>query len=125
MLAQQHTDNGSTNASKDAITDSLHEPEHAELHMKTMVRAIERLSPVLAEVVEQGVAAGVFHTEYPRETIHILLVSGQMLFDEKLFDRPPEQTASLLTAFIASIELLLGAEKGSFGFMLHILTRSL
>lgn len=117
LLAQRPA----TGDPKEEMTKNLHEPDNAELHLKTMIRAIESLSPVITEVIEQGIESGVFHTEYPREVVDMLLVSGQMLFDEALFHRSPEEMVRRLLAFIQAMELLLGAPKGSFDFMHDIL----
>ncbi|MEK3735272.1 MULTISPECIES: TetR/AcrR family transcriptional regulator [Paenibacillus] len=117
LLAQRP----SSGDSKEEITQSLHEPENAEMHLKTMIRAIESLAPVITEVIEQGIASGDFHTEYPREVVDMLLITGQMLFDEALFQWSPEEQLRRLQAFIQAMELLLGASKGSFDFMYDIL----
>jgi len=42
------------------------------------VQSIIHLSPVLAEILEQGIAEGIFSTPYPQETIELLLSSAQV-----------------------------------------------
>jgi len=117
LLSQRPSEGGS----KDNITKTIHKPENAEMHLKTIVGAIKHLCPVMAEVVSQGVATGDFHTENSKEVMNILVVSGQMLFDTAIFGWTPEEKANLIRAFISSMELLLGAEKGSFNFIYEVL----
>ncbi|QKG83879.1 TetR/AcrR family transcriptional regulator [Kroppenstedtia pulmonis] len=108
--------------SKDKILETLHKPSNADMHLRSMTQSIQRLSPILAEVVEQGIQTGDFQTDYPQETMDFLLISGQMLFDKALFNWEPDETLQKVKAFIHTAELLLGAPKGSFGYINEILT---
>ncbi|MCL2054238.1 MAG: TetR/AcrR family transcriptional regulator [Oscillospiraceae bacterium] len=98
------------------IIQELHKPANALLHQKSITQTIQTVAPLIAGVVRQGVSEGIYHTEYPLETIEILLVAGQFIFDEAMFERTAEETAARMAAFINIVEAALGAERGSFGF---------
>ena len=99
------------------IIQELHKPSNALLHQKSIVHTIRAVAPLIAGVVEQGAREGVYRTEHPLETIEILLVAGQFIFDEGLFRWTPEEMASRMLAFINIAETVLGAQRGSFSFL--------
>ncbi|WP_020618352.1 TetR/AcrR family transcriptional regulator [Paenibacillus daejeonensis] len=115
LMAQSPVQGGS----KEKMIEQFHQPENAEMHQKSLVQAILHLGPVLADVVEQGVKEGLFRTEYPRETVEFLLAGAQVIFDEGLFQWPQEEVMRRAAAFVRMIEQSLGAEQGSFDFMLE------
>lgn len=106
---------------KDKIIGQFHCPDNADIHQKSITQSILTLSPILAEVVQQGIDDKIFKTDYPQEVIEILISSGQILFDTSMFQWDLEELEKKIRAFICAIELLLGAEKGSFECMREIL----
>ncbi|MGG0239660.1 TetR/AcrR family transcriptional regulator [Bacillus rhizoplanae] len=106
---------------KEKMIEQFHQPNNAEMHQKSLVQAIVHLTPVLTEVIEQGINEGVFVTVYPRETIEFLIASAQIIFDEGLFQWQPHEAMQRAKAFINMMETTLGAEKGTFDYMLAIL----
>jgi AcrR family transcriptional regulator len=104
---------------KTALTQAAHTPENAALHLTTIVRGIQALSPVMTRVVEQGNATGDFHADHPREVMDILLVSGQVLFDDGLFPWSDSDPTHRLEAYLSWVEVLLGAP-GRFGFVTRL-----
>jgi len=108
---------------KERMIDQLHQVNNAEMHQKSLVETIVRLTPVLTDVVEQGIKEGAFRTDYPKETVEFLLVSSQFLFDEGIFQWEPEELAKKATAFVTIMESALGAESGSFGYLLERIAR--
>ncbi|MGG2092263.1 TetR/AcrR family transcriptional regulator [Bacillus sp. S13(2024)] len=108
---------------KEKMIEQFHQPNNAEMHQKSLVQAIVHLTPVLTEVIEQGIKEGVFVTVYPRETIEFLIASAQIIFDEGLFQWQPHEAMQRAKAFINMMETTLGAEKGTFDYMLAILLR--
>ncbi|MGG2065765.1 TetR/AcrR family transcriptional regulator [Bacillus sp. S14(2024)] len=106
---------------KEKMIEQFHQPNNAEMHQKSLVQAIVHLTPVLTEVIEQGIKEGVFVTVYPRETIEFLIASAQIIFDEGLFQWQPHEAMQRAKAFINMMETTLGAEKGTFDYMLAIL----
>ena len=83
----------------------------------TIAQTLIAVAPVIADVVEQGNREGVYHAQYPLETVESLLVAGQFLFDEGIFQWTPEEMAARMTAFIHITETVLGAKPGSFQFL--------
>lgn len=103
---------------KEQMIDELHQVNNAEMHQKSLVETILQLTPILAEVIEQGIAEGTFKTPYPKETVEFLLVSSQFLFDEGIFKWQPQELMQKAIAFTYILETTLGAEEGSFSYIL-------
>lgn len=105
---------------KEQMIEQLHQVSNAEMHQKSLVETILELTPVLSEVIEQGIAEGFFNTPYPRETVEFLLVSSQFLLDEGIFQWEPQELKRKATALTHIMETTLGAEAGSFGYILDM-----
>lgn len=116
MLSEQHqvVDNAGP-----AVMENLHLPENRELHERSNVETILSLGPIMAEIVEQGNREGIFQVENPLETIQFLLAGSQFMFDASLFKWTPEELAARTRAMQAIVERSLGAEPGSFAFLLE------
>jgi len=108
---------------KDKMIEQFHQPNNAEMHQKSIVQSIIHLSPVLAEILEQGIAEGIFSTPYPQETIELLLSSAQVIFDEGLFQWKPEEMIRRAKAYIKMMEVSVGAKEGSFDYMVEVLIK--
>lgn len=109
---------------KEQMIDELHRVNNAEMHQKSLVETILQLTPILADVIEQGIAEGTFKTPFPKETVEFLLVSSQFLFDEGIFIWQPQELMQKAIAFTYILETTLGAEKGSFSYILKKLGQS-
>lgn len=112
-----------TGGNKEKMIEQFHQPNNAEMHQKSLVQAILHLTPILTDVIKQGIKENIFQTDYPQETIEFLLASAQVIFDEGLFHWQPHEVMQRAKAFISIMETTLGAEKGSFGYILDILNR--
>lgn|SRR5690625_138885 len=108
---------------KQQIIDELHQVNNEKMHQKSLVETIIHLTPILTDVIEQGIDEGIFKTPYPKETIEILLVASQFIFDEGIFNWPPEELAKKAVAFVHIVETTLGAKKGTFSFILEIINK--
>ncbi len=106
---------------KEEVIEQLHQVDNAEMHQKSLVETIKQLTPVLTVVIEQGIKEGSFHTPFPKETVEILLVSSQFLFDEGIFTWEPEELTEKAVAFSYIAEKALGAEQGTFSFIAKML----
>ena len=100
------------------IIRELHLPSNALLHQKSIAQTIRAVAPMMAGVVEQGIQEGVYHTEHPLETVEILLVAAQFIFDEGIFRWTPDEMAARWFAFVAITEMALGSAHGSFQFLM-------
>jgi AcrR family transcriptional regulator len=107
-----------SNSANGQMIEELHRPANALLHQKSIAQTVRTVAPIMAGVVEQGIAEGIYRTSYPLETVEILLVAGQFIFDEGIFHRTPEEIAGRMRAFINIAESALGAEPGSFQFLM-------
>jgi hypothetical protein len=99
------------------VIDELHIPANAQLHHRTLVETVRRVAPVMAQVVEQGIAEGVYATPNPLESVEFLLAGISVVFDEGFFALVPEQMASRAVEVVRVAELVLGARPGSFSFL--------
>ncbi|MEI3607056.1 TetR/AcrR family transcriptional regulator [Pseudogracilibacillus sp. SE30717A] len=103
---------------KEKMIEELHQVDNAEMHQKSLVETILHLTPVLTEVIEQGISEGAFKTPYPKETVEFLLVGSQFLLDEGIFKWEPHDLMQKAIALVHIIETTLGAEPGSFAYIL-------
>ncbi|MDQ0169692.1 TetR/AcrR family transcriptional regulator [Paenibacillus tundrae] len=113
------TAQGQDVGNKEQFIEELHQVHNVEMHQKSLVETILQLSPILTEVIEQGIREGVFHTPRPREVVEFLLVSSQFLLDQGIFQWTEEELQRKVEAFMYILECTLGAEKGSFSYIIE------
>lgn len=101
------------------MIEELHEYSNAQMHQKSIIETIQAVAPIIATVINQGVAEGIYHVEYPLETIEFLLVANQFIFDEGIIKWQPEEFMTRAIAFTHITECVLGADAGSFDFLLE------
>lgn len=99
------------------MIEELHETSNAQMHQESIVRTIRGAAPILAKVVQEGIDEGVFHTDYPLETVEFLMAANQFIFDAGIFQWKEEEIKVRMAAFIHIMEVVLGAEKGSFSYI--------
>jgi len=102
--------------------EQIHQVDNAQFHQKSLSKTIISLAPILAQIVEQGIEEGHFQTRYPLETIEMILVSGQILFDKGFFNWSSKETQDKSTVFAYNMEKLLGAKEGTFSEIVEILS---
>jgi AcrR family transcriptional regulator len=102
------------------IMEQLHNPRNAGMHAAMMAVAIKRSAPLYAKVVEQGCSEGIFHVAAPLETSEFILTSIQYLLDTGVYQWTGEDLMRRAIAFPGMIETLLGAQPGSFQFLLQM-----
>ena len=93
------------------IEGALMQPENMVMHGKIRKKIVEKAVPLLAEVVEEGIAEGVFSCDCIPERVRMLLVISSDTFDEGRF------TAQDVTVFIDMTEKLLGTQPGTMAFI--------
>lgn len=106
---------------KGRLIEQFHQPENAQIHQSSLALTIHKLTPVLTEVIEQGIKEKLFRNPYPKESMEILLAVSQFLFDEGIFSWESEEYARKIEAFIYNMEMMLGAEKGSFAYVSRLI----
>ena len=94
-----------------AIEGALLKPENTLMHAKVKRRLTDSVVPLLSDVVEEGVAQGVFSCDNIPERVRMLLVISGEIFDEGQF------TERDVEVFVDLSEKLLGAEAGAMDFV--------
>lgn len=105
---------------KKELTEQFQKPGNEIIHQQTLAIIIKRLSPVLADVARQGIEEGLLHVERVQETIELLLAGAEFIFDTESFQWTEEEKESRVFAFLGLMERALGAEKGSFAYLISI-----
>ena len=94
-----------------SIEGALMKPENALMHAKIKQRLLETVVPLLSEVVEEGIAQGVFTCDNIPERVRMLLVISNETFDEGRY------TERDVEVFVDLSEKLLGAKAGTMDFV--------
>lgn len=100
----------------DDLIEIIHQPRNVLLHEKSRAMVIREAGPVLADLVREGIDEGLFDCEYPEQTVEMIMVYVLVTFDGSEVYKDGRQ-AERIKGFIALIERLLGAGKGSFDFI--------
>ena len=95
------------------LAEEFHAAGNAEFHVLSLVEGVRVLAPILTEIVEQGIAEGVFSTEHPREVVEILLTSAGMLLDAGIFTGEEAEIPRRAAGIARAAETLLGCEPGA------------
>ena len=101
-----------------SIKDALHQPENTLMHNKVRKRLIEMAMPLLVEVVEEGIREGIFDCDKIAERVKMLLILSDGTFNEGTFRE------SDISVFIDISEKLLGAQRGTMGFLADLIDKS-
>ena len=104
--------------SEQPIKDALLRPENVLMHVKIRKKLIEVIVPLLSEVIEEGVTQGIFACDNIPERVRMLLVISNDTFNERTF------TERDIAVFIDMTEKLLGAEKGTMGFIYDLIDKT-
>lgn len=105
---------------KRELTEQFQKPGNEIIHQQTLAIIIKRLSPVLADVTRQGIKEGLFHLNRVQETIELLLAGAEFIFDTESFHWSEEEKINRVYAFLELMERALGAETGSFSYLMSI-----
>lgn len=99
------------------IIEEMHKPQNALMHQKMLQRVIRDITPVLTGIIEEGIKLGIFHTEFPYESAELFMTYGNVIFDPGFMDFKEEELGQKITAFIANMERVLGADIGSMSYV--------
>ena len=100
------------------IKNALFQPENVLMHYKVRKKLINVITPLLSEVIEEGVNEGIFECENIPERVKMLLIISDATFNEGTFSEKD------ISVFIDMTEKLLGAEKGTMGFIYDLIDKS-
>ena len=96
----------------DMILEQMHKPQNALMHAKMQERLLKQLIPLFTKLIEDGISQGLMQTDDPEDTIEMLLLYSNTVFDDSIAYSEEEKKKKVL-AFISNTELLLHMEKGS------------
>lgn len=92
----------------------MHKPQNALMHQKVQKAVIGGVTPILANLIQEGIAQGLFHTPYPYECMEMVITYANTVFDEDdVVPLTQEERMSRIQAFLYNIERLLGVENQS------------
>ena len=97
------------------ITDVLERKENIIMHDKICKKIVEVAVPILAEIVQEGIAQGIFSCTYIEERVKMLLVTSQHMFDYGNFGEKDVEV------YIDMLEKSLGAKTGTMQFINQVL----
>lgn len=94
------------------ILEQVHKPQNALMHAKMQERLLSSLVPLFVKIIENGISCNLMQTDYPEDTIQMLLLYSNSVFDDSI-EYPEEVKKRKVIAFISNTEILLHMEKGS------------
>ncbi|MEW9125033.1 MAG: TetR/AcrR family transcriptional regulator [Thermotaleaceae bacterium] len=102
------------------IRDQIHKPQNALMHQKIQKVIINGITPILTGIVREGIEQGLFNTPFPYESMEMVMIYGNTIFDGDMVEITQEERILRIRAFIFNIERLLGAEEGSLMDMMQM-----
>lgn len=96
----------------DALMEQIHKPQNALMHQKIQERLLAGMNPLLTELIEEGVAEGICHTDYPAEVAEMTFLYVNTAFDTFAVLSEAERQRKM-AGFIYNLERLLQMEQGS------------
>lgn len=92
--------------------------EKSFLHKKYMSYLISELKPVLTAIIEQGIAAGDIHFEYPSALSEIVLIILTLKLDNTIVPSTEEEIAETIRGLISLLEKGTGNPAGTLNFLM-------
>lgn len=96
----------------DMILEQVHKPQNALMHAKMQERLINQLIPLFVKMITDGMKQGIMQTDYPEDTMQMLLMYSNTVFDDSIAYSEEEKKGKVMS-FIGNAEILLHMEKGS------------
>lgn len=91
----------------------VHRPQNALLHEKIQKAMINGLTPILTGIIRDGIGQGVFVTDYPYESMEMMVAYINTIFDRDIAELGDAEKNSRLAALLSNMEKILGAKTGS------------
>lgn len=108
---------------ENTIVTALNQPENLLLHDKVQRKINERAIPILSQIVEEGLKEGIFDCDHIATRVKMILILSNNLFDDSGAGENMGQSGSQdMEVFIDLTEKLLGAKKGTMGFLKDFIT---
>ena len=97
------------------LIDYMNRPQNALMREKVNRVQLQLVTPLLAGIIQDGIAEGFFRTDYPYETVEMLVAYAVLVFDDSFLPRSDADKKRRIDAFAYNIERLLTAKAGVFG----------
>ena len=94
------------------ILEQVHKPQNALMHAKMQEKLLNYLVSLFVKIIEDGISQNLMQTDYPQETMQMLLLYANTVFDDSI-EYSEEEKKRMVLAFISNAEVLLHMEKGS------------
>lgn len=94
------------------ILEQVHKPQNALMHQKIQAHLLSELTPLVSTLIKEGIAQGIYQTDYPEEVAEMLFLYANTIFDD-LTEHSEEEKQKKTAAFVFNLERLLKMEQGS------------
>lgn len=94
------------------ILEQVHKPQNALMHQKIQAHLLSELTPLISTLIKEGIAQGIYQTDYPEEVAEMLFLYANTIFDD-LTEHSEEEKQKNTAAFVFNLERLLKMEQGS------------
>ncbi len=91
--------------------------DSAYLHQKYLNYLVSELTPNLAKIIEQGIAAGEIHFDYPEALAEIVLIVLGVKLNNTFLSTTPENCEYTIKGLIALLEQGTGVPKGTLNYL--------
>lgn len=104
------------------LMEQVHRPQNALLHQKMQNRMLKAVNPMITEVIRDGIAQGIFRTDYPEGMVEMTMLYSNVAFDD-LEESTPQERVNRILAFTYNVERMLGMEQGSLTAAMQMIFR--
>lgn len=91
--------------------------EAAYLHQKYLNHLVSELKPNLAKIIEQGIAAGEIHFDYPEALAEIVLIVLGVKLNNTFLSATPEDCEYTIKGLISLLERGTGLPEGTLNYL--------
>lgn len=98
------------------MLDLMHQPENVLLHHRMNILLMQRAPKIFAHLIQEGVDEGIFKTDYPLETMEMVILYLITYFGKEE-NLSAIEISHKVEGFIHNFEKLLGAKTGSLAFL--------
>ncbi|MDU5333372.1 TetR/AcrR family transcriptional regulator [Enterococcus sp.] len=97
----------------DTMMDYVHKPQNALMHQKIQTALVREITPVLTGIIKDGIHQGLFQTDFPYQSVEMVVVYATAAFDEQeIVPNNKEQKKVRVQSFFYLLERMLGVEEG-------------
>lgn len=98
----------------------IQQVENAQMHLNVMVEVVQKFVPVMTKIVKQGIAEKTMKTDYPKESMELLMTMYQFIFSGDVFTLSNKEAIEKAKAYSNFMERILNVKAGAFSFMYKV-----